>query len=178
MADAGRRIPETRRYEKSSRGTGQQAAAKAEPLPPWKRLSPLDGLLGIVLLALLGTFIVPVVQEGTRDANAQAALALLRDIARMQGEFQKKNPEGRFAASLFDLAAAGIYQGEAPEAGTVSRGGYVFAVQTLSDGAAFFATAVPVRFGDTGSVAYYVDDSGKIRVSRGPVVGPAFPEVP
>ena len=188
-------VPGTRRYEKPGAasssssgkpGPGEGSSGSAKGVAEGgvrgllARATPLDALIALILLALGVTFWLPSHWEATRRENEAAALGFTREVLQLQQTFKAQKGGGaRFASGFFELAAAGIYQGEAPEGGTIVRGGYIFKITPLdSEPVRWYATAVPASYGTTGDHAYYVDDTGKVRVSNGPISGPAFEEAP
>jgi hypothetical protein len=141
------------------------------------KATPLDAVLALLIIALGVTFWLPSHWEASRRANEAAALAFEREVFELEQKYRSQ--KGAYAPSFFELAAAGAYQGPAPEAGLVTRDGYIFKITPLqSDCARWYATAVPAGYGSTGDRSYYVDDTGKVHVSEGPISGPAFPEAP
>lgn len=179
-------IPGTRRYEKPGGGAaagGDGGAGKGDLVGQAKtaasRLRPLDGVIAGLFLGLVATFILPSHWASVRAANEASAQAFTQEIARLQETFKAQKGGGRkFASGLFELASSGVYQGEAPEGGILVRSGYTFRVNTLdNEGLRWYAVATPQLLHGTGDRSFYVDDTGKVRVSNGTVVGPAFPEV-
>jgi hypothetical protein len=125
---------------------------------------------------------VPWLQNSRRAANEAAALTFLREIQRLEAAYRARPAAGReprYATSFFELAAAGVLGGPAPEGPFIVKDGYVFKLGTPGDPTArYFAIATPEKFGETGTRSFYTDETGTIRQSPGPAVGPAFPEVP
>jgi hypothetical protein len=155
---------------------GPSASARAKGL--LAKVSAVDVLLALAVVGLVASFVAPRLAAAGRAADERAALAFTRDVLRMEKEFAAKHPEAkRYARSFVELAAAGFDLGPLPDAGaTLARRGYEFRLGDIEGGARFFLVATPERFGETGERSFYVDDSGVVRESPGPVVGPAFPE--
>lgn len=152
---------------------------------PEKATRPGVGLptaaIVVAALALVASFVWPWIEEAGRARNEEAAVAFLRDIHKMQGQFQSTRTtrgEQRFAVSFFELAAAGLLPGPAPDGPSVVRAGYAFRIGTPGDPAArYYAIARPERPGVTGHRSFYIDETGVCRASPGSAVGPAFPEL-
>jgi hypothetical protein len=144
-------------------------------------MTPVDPLIAIVAVALLATFAVPIMASNQRAENEEAAKNTLRSLVAMQGRFRDQGtPDGkhRFATSFFQLATAGIFDGEAPPEGAdLRRGGYQFRIGADESDHHYYATAEPERFGDTGDHSYYIDDTAKLRESPTAANGPIFKEI-
>lgn len=158
-------------------GPGKPAgpAALREAL---KKVTPIDVLIALFAVGLVLTFWLPRRWAAGMAANEERALATVRDLARAQGEFKGKQSPPVFAASIDALLASGVFHGPHPDGGLMTKDGYRFRVGTLDDaGTRYYAVALPLRYGATGERSFYVDDTGVVRVSPGPVTGPAFPEI-
>lgn len=141
----------------------------------------IEGAIALAVVVLAATFALPLVRDARRVANEETALAFMREIHAWQTAFKAKpGPDGTrgYARSFRDLAAAGIYAGPLPEGAAVMQQGYVFRIGAYDlTGESYYAVGLPAQFGDTGARSFYVDDSGAVRGSPAPVVGPAFPAV-
>ncbi len=170
---------------KSARAPGH-GSAPAPPVVPTTqvgavlaKVTPVDLLMGLAVLALLATLLLPFVWSAQLARNEKAAIEFCREIHRIETQFKAKQAKSggraQFAASFFELAAAGVYTGAQAEGGILSRQGYLFRIGTL-DGGRYFALAHPAQPGETGHRSFYVDDTGVVRESPVQVVGPGFPE--
>ena len=112
--------------------------------------------LSLCLLAACGEAAKPPEQSAiVTAANETAALARLRAIA--QAELRYQIESGGEYASLDQLIAKGFVNN--PSQGRLP--GYRFSVKTKPGG--FEATAVPEKFGVTGTRSFYVDEQNVIR---------------
>lgn len=142
-----------------------------------KRLTPLDYMAAILAIALVLSFTVPGMSAAAAARHEAKALSFVRHIQKWQTDFRATHR--RYAATFAELSTAGLYEGPAAAGSTLERDGYAFRLGTLEDAnLRYFVIAIPVKFGRTGAKSYYVDDTGVVRQSSGPVAGPAFPEVP
>jgi hypothetical protein len=154
------------------------ASAAAGSKPSLPRVHVLDVLLALAAIGLALTFLAPRWAEAERRSNEEAAIGHVRALGKAEKEFREKQPDKHFAGTFLELAAGGFDVGGQIEGGAVTRAGYVFRVGTLDGtGQRYYILAQPERFGETGARAFYIDDTGVLRGSPGPVVGPAFPEV-
>ena len=115
-------------------------------------------LLGLTLCSLAGcnqTSKPPEQSAIVTAANETAALARLRAIA--QAELRYQVESGGEYASLDQLVAKGYVNN--PSQGRLP--GYRFSVKTKPGG--FEVTAVPEKFGVTGTRSFYVDEQNVIR---------------
>ena len=162
-------------HRRASSASGIMAGA----VPVRKRGRGVNIALGIVALAFAATIAYPWWQSTVRDENERGAIAYLKEIHRLEGEYKGKfiNGQHRYAVTFFELAAAGLLEGTPPEGGNLTRGGYVFKLGTPGDAQArYFAIAHPEQPGVSGQRSFYIDDTGTVRASPGMPVGPAFPE--
>jgi hypothetical protein len=131
-------------------------------------------------LALILSLVAPYALD-ERASNEMKAKGLLNDIKDEQARVYGGKPaDARFYARNFDDLAACGFDWNAPVINnTVTRDGYLFVVAPLDDGPAplrWCATATPLRFGETGGQAYYIDERGTLRAAAAPFAGPTSPE--
>ena len=141
-------------------------------------LTLVDVLMILALLGLVATFVAPMWAASARAANEWGALDFTKKLQQMQEGFKAKQPDDakQYASTFFDLAAAGFELGDLPS-GELLRGGYMFRIGVIDAARKkYFIMAMPERFGETGARSFYADDTGAVRESPGPVVGPAFPD--
>ncbi len=88
-------------------------------------------------------------------ANESMAKGVLRTIATAEAVFQSTKDEGRYG-TLDELTAAGLVH-----ISTTQTKGYL--VEITVSGNKFQATAVPIEYGKTGWLSYFIDESGTLR---------------
>jgi hypothetical protein len=144
----------------------------------WAHLWPIDG--AIVAAAGLLLWISTATSGWTeaRAANEEAAVTFIATVL-SPCEGLAKRESGRYPRDLKEIAAVRLYNGPPPEDGVVTQNGYTFHAGVTDESAQrYFIVAEPVDFDESGARFFYTDDTGHFRESRGPVVGPTFPEVP
>lgn len=87
--------------------------------------------------------------------NEAIALSMMRTVVSAEATFQATQGDGRYG-TLDELLSAGLISKE-----VIQKYGYKIEVTSSSN--KFEATAVPVEYGKTGRLSYFVDDSGVIR---------------
>ena len=92
--------------------------------------------------------------EARIEAHHQEVEQMLQRIKLAQGIFASQN-NGRFG-DLAALVRAGFVPQDILGSDTT---GYRFAVSTAADGKKFTATAEPARYGRTGKLSFYVDET-------------------
>ncbi|MFZ0062248.1 MAG: DUF3352 domain-containing protein [Pyrinomonadaceae bacterium] len=93
-------------------------------------------------------------QGASPSANQSLAEGRLRAIASAESTFRGTNKDGNYG-SLDQLKAANLV------ADFVEPSGYRLEVSAL--GSRFEATAVPLEYGKTGKLSYFIDESGVLR---------------
>ncbi|MDQ6652718.1 MAG: DUF3352 domain-containing protein, partial [Acidobacteriota bacterium] len=87
--------------------------------------------------------------------NEAIAMSMMRTVVSAEATFQATEGDGRYG-TLDELLSAGLISKE-----VIHKYGYKIEVTTSSN--RFEATAVPLEYGKTGRLSYFVDDSGVIR---------------
>lgn len=87
--------------------------------------------------------------------NEAIAVSMMRTVVSAEATFQATEGDGRYG-TLEELLSAGLISKE-----VIQKYGYKIEVTTSSN--KFEATAVPVEYGKTGRLSYFVDDTGVIR---------------
>ena len=130
--------------------------------------SALAMLMGIPVIAAIA---IPNLIAARRAANEGSTLSALKTIASAEAAYQRANEDGKFG-DLRELAAKQLIKSEL--AGGV-KDGYRFQVTiipaetSLNSPAHFAVTATPLvkeGVGQTGTRAFYVDETQVIRFSR------------
>lgn len=101
------------------------------------------------------------IREGTGTVdNESSAMSLLRLISGAEATFQSTTGQGGFG-TLQQLGAAGIID---PALAGGVKAGYLFHIRvepaTRESAASFEATAVPLKYGQTGKRSFYVNEMG------------------
>ena len=162
----------------SSGAAAKPPAGKEDWKQSLKKLNVVDVLLGLAAIGLVFTFLLPRWADHERQVNEGEAIGHVQSLGLAEKQFHDRQADKRYAGTFLELAAAGFDLGGDIEGGTITQAGFVFRVGLLDGaGTRFYILAQPVRFGETGSRSFYIDDTGVLRGSPGPVVGPAFPEV-
>ena len=94
-------------------------------------------------------------QSPSATANESIAQGMLRMIASAENTFRATNKDGTFG-SIDQLVSAGLVAKEHLE-----PSGYRIEVSAL--GSRFEATAVPVEYGKTGKLSFFMDESNILR---------------
>jgi len=88
-------------------------------------------------------------------SNEAIAVSMMRTVVVAEATFQSTQDNGRYG-TLDELLSAGLINKE-----MIHKYGYRIEVTTSSN--RFEVTAVPLEYGKTGRLSYFVDDSGVIR---------------
>ena len=88
-------------------------------------------------------------------ANETTAKGVLRTVVTAQETFKSTRDDGRYG-SLEELSAAGLFDKDWLQ----SRG---YKLDLTASGDRFEATAVPIEYGKTGLLSYFIDNSGVLR---------------
>lgn len=88
-------------------------------------------------------------------ANESAAQALLRTLHSAEATFQATEGNGRYG-TLDELVSANLITKE-----LIQRYGY--RIEVAASGSKFEAIAVPIEYGTTGRLSYFIDESGVLR---------------
>ena len=106
-----------------------------------------------VLASIAG--VASVTKEPPPEMNESVAIGLLQMVVGAETTYKDGEGKGSFA-SLDKLIAAKLVQQD-----MLDKYGYRFEV--FASGTHFEATAVPVEYGKTGRLSYFVDESGVLR---------------
>lgn len=93
--------------------------------------------------------------ESQTSANESLGRSLLRTVYAAETTFQATKEDGRFG-TIDELKTAGLLEYGLPE-----NGSYKFELRV--SGNKFEATAVPVEYGRTGFLSFFIDESGVLR---------------
>ncbi|MEP6740972.1 MAG: DUF3352 domain-containing protein [bacterium] len=89
------------------------------------------------------------------NANEAAAKSVLRTLVSAEATFQATTGDGRYG-TLDELATAGMISKE-----PIDRYGYK--IDLIVSGSKFEVSAVPLEYGKTGRLSYFVDESAMVR---------------
>jgi len=89
------------------------------------------------------------------QTNEAVARSALHSVARAEASFQAEKGNGRYA-SLDELLSEGLVSKE-----LIQRYGYTIELTVSAN--KFEAIAIPVEYGKTGRLSYFIDDSGVLR---------------
>ncbi len=93
--------------------------------------------------------------ESETVSNESVGRSLLRTVYAAEATFQSTQDDGRFG-TLEELAAAGLLEYGIPQSGA-------YKIELRVSGNKFEATAVPVEYGKTGFLSFFIDESGILR---------------
>jgi hypothetical protein len=89
------------------------------------------------------------------ENNERAASSLLRTVHSAEATFQATEGAGRYG-TLDELVSASLLSKESIE-------NYGYKIEVSAAGSKFEATAVPLNYGATGRLSYFIDESGVLR---------------
>ncbi|MEO7970446.1 MAG: hypothetical protein ABI698_04040 [bacterium] len=130
------------------------AVAPAEPNPTFDTLLAGLHFPKNLLLLMLANFS----NDGSLtplQANEAAVKAELRTIVSAEAAYQVTTGDGRYG-TIDELVKAGLLSKE-----PIARFGYEIELTVSAN--KFAATAVPLEYGKSGSLSYFVDESGVVR---------------
>jgi hypothetical protein len=107
---------------------------------------------------LLQTIIARASSEATQaplQTNEAVARSALQSVARAEASFQAEKGNGRYA-TLDELLSEGLVSKE-----LIQRYGYTIELTVLAN--KFEAIAIPVEYGKTGKLSFFIDESGVLR---------------
>lgn len=145
----------------------------------------IELLIVVAIIGILAAVAVPGLLGARRAGNQSSAIASLRSISSSQRAYSSTCASGAFASTLTQLAQPPLAGGTAfisPDisyADVVTKSGYIVTMAMGTDGQAwpldacngvagaalsttFYATAVPVAQGSTGTAFYWVGVQGTI----------------
>ncbi|HUS11951.1 MAG TPA: DUF3352 domain-containing protein [Pyrinomonadaceae bacterium] len=153
-------------------GRGLRGAANARVNDYMSRLSPLiepttyaltnDGSGPLhelhiprnLLLWMIGSTF-GVAEGSALHSNEAVAKGLLRTVYSAEASFQATAGNGRYG-TLDELIAAGLISKEAIQK-------YGYRIDVMPAGKKFEATAVPIEYGVSGTLSYFIDETGNLR---------------
>jgi Protein of unknown function (DUF3352) len=126
-------------------------ALSNEGLGPMHELRLPRNLVLLMLASMFGT----AKQSSSAAANEAVALGMLRTISSAETSFRATSKGGSYG-SLDELVTAGLISKEMLE-----KSGYRIEVNSL--GTRFEATAIPMEYGKTGKLSFFIDESNILR---------------
>jgi hypothetical protein len=126
-------------------------ALSNEGLGPMHELRVPKNLALLMLASMFGASS----QSVSAAANESVAQVHLRSIASAEVSFRAASKDGPYG-SIEELVSAGLIPREMLE-----PSGYKIEVNV--SGASFFATAIPVEYGKTGKLSFFIDESNVLR---------------
>ncbi|HWN09219.1 MAG TPA: DUF3352 domain-containing protein [Pyrinomonadaceae bacterium] len=93
--------------------------------------------------------------ESETVSNESVGRSLLRTVYAAEATFQSTQDDGRYG-TLEELKAAGLLEHGLPQSGA-------YKIELRVSGNKFEATAVPVEYGKTGFLSFFIDESGILR---------------
>ena len=112
----------------------------------------------VVILTFLGVVGLLFMRYGD-SVPSQANIDLL-EVVNGQEDYFATVGKGRYAASLYDLQKAGMFE---LQLNSGASSGYAFSLSAGADGKTFTVTARPQEYGSTGTRSYFADQSGVVR---------------
>ncbi len=107
-----------------------------------------------LLLWMIGSGLVEVDASPLR-ANEAAAKSLLRTVHSAEATYQATEGNGRYG-TLDELVSASLISKEAIQK-------YGYRIEVTVSGNKFEATMVPIEYGVTGTLSYFIDETGDLR---------------
>jgi len=135
------------------------------------RSTILGFVLCVLVLDISCVYYVVTQLAGDARLNHLKAMMALRQIRKAQAAYKEK--QGNYG-SIDDLIAAKLIDSKMADKDFY---GYTIRVRHKPD--SYEATAVPIKYGETGFHYFYLDESGIIRVSsdKGKEAGPSDPPI-
>ncbi len=146
--------------------------------------SLIELLIVVVIIGIIAAIAIPNLLAARRAANEGSSVSSLRTLHGANVTFQSTAGNGKFAADLAALNTAGLIDTVFSSATTAAnaKSGYVYTYATVAGPPSTFTTIAAPAIGTgitaTGTRAFFIDESGVMRVSVG-VAGaaPATPTV-
>jgi len=140
----------------------------------------IELLIVMSVILILMTLAIPAMQAVNRRAHQTSAIASIRMINSMEGEYNSNYPSHGFACSLAALGGKVGTEPPTPEAAQLipddlasgNKAGYTFAitcggkstVNNTDQFNSYIVTAVPNSVGHSGNNGYCSDENAQIRV--------------
>ena len=138
----------------------------------------IELLIVMSVILILITLSLPAMQKVHIKANQTSAIASLRTLNSMEGEYNSNYPTHGYACSLAALGGKPGSGNPTPEAAqlipedlaTGSKAGYNFTIANCTKNTvnntdqytSYQITAVPINVGKTGNLGYCTDENGLI----------------
>ena len=127
-------------------------------------VSFLEFLLVVAVAAILVGMAIPQFMSAGNTARETRALESLRDVAAANESYESRFD--RYARDFEELVNSGLLKNVDLRSGyKQGRWSEGYSFQFWSNGQRFFVRCWPDYFGYTGDQAYYVDETGVLRVS-------------
>jgi type IV pilus assembly protein PilA len=139
----------------------------------------IELLIVMSVILILMTLAIPGMQKVRRRANQTSAVASLRTLNQMEGEYNSNYPQHGFACSLSALGGkvgSGTPTAEAAQLigedlASGSKAGYIFTISNCTKTTVnntdqyntYQITAVPISVGNSGDLGYCTDENAQIR---------------
>ncbi len=144
-------------------------------------------MIVVALIALVLAIAIPNLLEARKRANEGSAVGIMKSIISAQTLFRERDLDDDgaldYATAMYQLGPQGarLLALEKDQAMGYHQSGYKFRVASppggRSDGNPYTwrAAATPIKYGKTGDLSYFVDQTGVIRYARAQIDVDALP---